>query len=682
MDITVTKTAAHPDRGSWGLRVALDGDLSGWYLRQDLGTPVSVLHTRFACRLSGLDGGEVTLAGASDSEGVAVWWLDYEPVTGALRLAAGGASELVSIDTTDWVLVEVACDVGQGKLTVWVDGQPAATLSVVLRDVATGWLGLVSPAWDATGHIEFDEWVLADGYVGPVRRAMSWVHADEPERWLVLFDRASVDSRQWAVGYADRRGVPRGRLLGLEGVGSEVIDGSTWAAVVQQVSSYLALNDPAGEVMGILVGFGFAGYVQLDGESAVVPVSSLLQVLRADALLEVNADLGTDTRPMAGAGRTQFLTARLDAPSRAEADAWLDRADVLMSEGVLPSEARGLLVQRDMGSDSAAAALRDWLDAEGWRDTRLPMVEVEESAESIDLNGAGLAWLHSTATAAATGGGGVSGFLFQSGDGLLTTSLRDALGTDWGSRARLSGYAGFAGASGSTSFEAWPRVAWFIEALVRGWTLSEAWHVSRPVLRDRVELVGDPLLRIGLPRSGYDVFGPGASWVEALGTRKLSEDELSSSLLANTGWYAVRRVDAVGRHGPVGRPVYVAAGEDVTAARLAEPVWPRDAGWRPGTRDGGLWVPMVWPSKVAARGVEKVELVREREGLGEAVVGQLTMDARGPVDGLGVAWVEGVQRFAWRVYREGRLEWASAWSAWLSPESADEALPSLVGGVV
>ena len=174
----------------------------------------------------------------------------------------------------------------------------------------------------------------------------------------------------------------------------------------------------------------------------------------------------------------------------------------------------------------------------------------------------------------------------------------------------------------------------FFEGLRQGWTLAESWFVANPVPGEGLFLVGDPLMKVALPRAGWDLFGPTGRLEDTnLGTPSLSlrENELSAVLPeamhpseGSRSVYLIRRLDHHGRSEAGTRVVEALGIPGGFVVPPALPVWPDAEGWRVLIEDNSIRLTVFWDISIRNSRVEQVELEGEIDGGAAQVIEAFT----------------------------------------------------------
>jgi hypothetical protein len=694
--------ASFPDRGTVGLKVTLEAGGDGRYLERDLGVSRSTLHARVMLNPGTVGGGWVSLMRGLDSEGGESFRLVYTPSSREVSVVLGTGAELKGVLPVglDWHCVELKVDAGAGAASLWVNGVEAETRVGPLSGLSVRrvWLGAPHKQGGAVGDLYLDDWMLGDAYLGPAPVEPTSEHADDPARWLVVYNTADADSVAWAAWYRAARGVPYANLLGLAAPVAEEVSEPAFVAWRQAISNYLSLNGLNTRVMGILCGPGIPGTYE-DAGGVSESVAGQLHRIDCGAGVVANGlargvDDATMERPTVSNLLGNLLTARIDGSDLASARLPVERAMTFEVSGF------------DGAGVGAGSDAKIWLDPYG-ADGVSDEAEGDRMLAWSSSGAGGLTRLERVLPTAPTGGEDPShgtieedGFFWgwgaaapdarffgsSSGRRLFCGVLWYANGTcgslrggasGWASAALGAGYAAVGVSTRARSASSAPHVAGFFGALRRGWTLGEAWFVSCPELRSGLTLVGDPLARFALPHRGWNVYGPFASWsgVDVSGEPRVAlraEERtlaLSGSALpaeGAVGLYLVRGVDALGREEAGGRHVRFVRSGGVGLGLSWAPAWPSAPGWT-APREGDGWrLSAAWGARFGALGVSRVDLVEGVQGAGEAVVASEAVDGRASR----VSWRRapgGVAvRYRFDVISEAGGVESSAWSGWMT----------------
>jgi len=677
--------AGFPDTaGAIGLLATTTSGYGGAYVSAPIG-PTDTLHTRFLFAPMDAAGGRAHLAGGWSADGTVRWSVSWDADASVLALEVPGESPLTTTlpASLDWHHVEAGIDRATGAATLRVNGLLVGSISgATIGQTARCWLGVLAKSRGLAGDLAMDQWVLADAPVGPHRVTPTADHAGDPARWLVVYNADHADGAAWAEHYRAARGVPYANLCGLSLPLAETVDAAAYLALRDAVLAYLDDNGLAGQAVGVLLGLGVPGYVDYAGQGDVVAVSSLLHTDSAGDAAAVNPlhrDPPID-RPTAGALGGVRFTGRIDRATLAEAVALTDRATALMADP--PSASVGGTLWLDPVPEDVSvnplytAPAAAWAQGEGPGTLRVP-VELADDGGFLSVEQDLAFWGWGQASVPVDFFGSDAGrravcVQLESADP-VADSVRSASATHWLRAALDAGYAASAASSRAYSLSALPQVGVFFAALRRGWTLAEAWCVCQPFVRSGMQMLGDPLMTVAFPMSGFDLFGP-AKHLEAIDMSqpavRLPDSErayaLPLELLPNAGQaghYLVRRVDALGR--PDGATASTHAqpmGEHVVTPPPL-PAWPDAGGWRVEVVAGELRTSAVWPVAPRSRGAERVELQAEFADASVQVlwdtvpgVGQtrFSVSLLPPADSA---------RVRWRVVGEAGSTSATAWSA-------------------
>lgn len=625
--LTITPDAAFPDRPRGGagrglLVTAATGD-DGAYLSHDLGAALPRLHTRVLLRPVGLIGGATVFLQGLDAAGEPTFTVEYDAASHQVTARVGVVAVLQAtlLVTPVWHCIELGLDTIAGTATLRINGVARDTAGGDFSTLATRRLRLGVPlkAYAATGCVHLDEWVIADTPIGPVVVEPTSDHADDPTRWLVVFNRDDADSAAFAEAYRAARGVPYANLLGLPLPTGETTDSTGHAALRDAIALYLEDTGLAQQIMGVLLCPGVPGIID-DGDPMVAAsTAALLHSDDAHAFPVTNPHFATGVRPTAAALAGVRLTARIDAPTPALALALLERATNLSATGLGGGDDAALWLDPTPPGvpvdHPAALHMSAWRETPDAAATRLPMQWTEAGSALAAVQNDGFIW--------GWDGGDAPADLFGTPAGRRVVSvrlphtpgpaplLRDPGATHVHAAALAAGYAalGLSTRVGSPSHT--PRVGPFFDALRRGWTLAEAWLAALPVLRDGPFLAGDPLLTVATPRAGWDVHGPVAT-LEHINpdapALRLREADRSLALEAPMypdpqvpERYVLIHRDALGRAD--GSACAVSTGSSAVP-----PVWPDVEGWPLAGVDGRLVARAWWDRPLRACGVERVEL--------------------------------------------------------------------------
>jgi len=226
------------------------------------------------------------------------------------------------IFTEHWLSEE--CD----EANTWCEGTDITTDGTVAWDD----FGVLAGEWDSGGCFDLP----------PEDRTLQC-----PGSWLVLFNANNPDSVQWVQWYAAQRSIPGENLLGLDippGTAEQVGDdgvGFYEQYVRGPVLSHLADHQALDErIMGILVGYAVPGSFTWQGNpmntgGGGYSITSALQMPARDYRATIPSplypnpfyDLQTPlTKSILNTHPGIYVTARIDAPTLADAQALTTRA--------------------------------------------------------------------------------------------------------------------------------------------------------------------------------------------------------------------------------------------------------------------------------------------------------------------------------------------------------------------
>ena len=701
--LTQTADASFPDRprdgAGVGMKVALSQGNDGAHLLHDLAGPHSSVYVRFALRDESASGGAAWIAGGCDAQGQPVWWVDYDADTGHVTCHhVSGPTVSVTLNALSWHVIEIGVDATAGALRVWIDGVLADEAAGGVSSPATRhvWLGAIFKATSLAGHLHFDEWAVSDTAPGVVTVAPESDYANDPARWLVIYNTAVNDAVAWVESYRSARGLPYANLLGLDLPITETIDDAQYASLVASINTYLSRHDLDDQVMGILAGYGVPGYVDYFGDGTLEPLPALLHRLDGAVDTKANANAANAlpsrvTRAQLGPDR---LTARIDGPDLASAQAITSRATALMSDGLADAEQATLWFDPFAGDGSVATAYIDrmleWVQSIDRMRTRLPLKlsgdidQPDVDAEFSAIHDDGFLWSWDRTTPSKppadffASPAGKRVFCLQMHlTAPSATSMRSATPSNWIEAPLANGYASAAAASRSYSPSAIPYARPFFEAMRRGWTLAEAWYLAAPLLREGLYLTGDPLMRVALPKRGWDVFGP-VSRLTAFTPDQpllaLREHETSWPLSddqkpgpGHVGTYVVRHVDARGRSEGSLSIVSVVNHAGQAGRPPTRPIWPDHAHWPVRMVDQALVFELLWDRPLGVCAVESVALRGEVDGGAEMTLSAPALDPRRERVRVTLAMPAQSGRYRWRITSSAGVVVETPWSQRVQP---------------
>lgn len=702
--LTQSPTAAFPDRprvgGGVGLNVQASIGSAGAAVDTDLGVAVSAAHLRLMLHAGDLADGSIMLARGEDVDAGFVVGIVFSPGDRTVSLRLGDATALSSapLDALPWHHVEASIDADAGSATLWVDGQRVddatrLTLSAIRR---VAW-GAPRKHHQCSGTCAIDECVVATSYVGPVVVAPASPHADDPARWVVLYDRGNPESVAFADAYRSRRGVPFANLIALDAPTGETLTAAEYADVAQRVNDYLALNGLTQHVLGVLLGYALPAFVETGPGDRVESAAAWMHTAETAPLPTVNplAQDDAPTRPTADNLAGLRLTATLDAPTLADALERLDRADDLRDRAMDTQRSTLWFDPYFSDSEFAASATQQLVAWSGSADrealrtpTRWSRDPAEDDASfasfaEVSEDGFFFGWSEAVPPAglfAEPVGERAVSYQFNPAQPTALT-LRVAEADDWIRRPLSAGYAAAIACSRSTSYGHAPFARPFFESLRRGWTLAEAVMTAMPMLAEGFFLCGDPLLTLRTPRIGWDVFGPFAS------TGDLDPEAPAARLpAASTSWpLPVNGAEApqsrliVHRSGASDESpcsfawIPVASGGEHVTMRTAALQWPVQSGWPVRGIDGRLEFAVLWATLAPATPPDTAQLQQQAaEGGPVETVYEANVAPHATSFVVRLDRGQEALRYRWRLLRGESELAASAWSRWIDASAAQE----------
>ncbi len=690
--------ASFPDRRGTlglGLRVSNFAGSGGQYLEHDLGQSYSSINTRFMINPATFLGGSLTILLGLQSTGQESFRVVYESATRQLRLVLDTGDLLATNLSQElpWHCIEIKSNVDAGEAALWLNGVSVGTISRPPGSQATRklWIGGVFKDSTATGELYIDEWIISDEYIGPVTVDAKSLYADDPTRWLVIYNTTDLESIAWAENYRQSRGVPFANLVGWSLSTSEVIDLTQWLSLYDSINDYLVNNRLDNQVLGILIGYRVPGYVDLNGSGFIEAVPALLHHTETTPLFNPLSKEGPPTRPTKTNLNGFHLTARIDGPTLGDAQAMVLRSTALMDHGVGNGSSSTMWIDpyTTPGSetDPHIASMVSWASSLNRMRTRLPLkvsaeINPQQEVQFNQIQDDGFFWGWSATTPSpgffGTPGGDRVFCLQLSTTASTGPSLRGAALGHWLDTAVDAGYAAVASSSRSYSTSAIPLIQPFFDALREGWTLSEAWFVANPVPGEGLFLTGDPLLTLAMPRAGWDIFGP-VNQLEEIDPNKpslaLREDEFGVALqnalhppANDRGLYLIRRIDPLGRSEVGTRVVQAVNIEGVAQQPPLMPVWPDTENWPLSMEDGMVSLCLMWGRPIQDCRIQTVELEAQVPGDNAIQVLQELAPKRTDIN---VKLLQPLPnqptRYRWRIY-SSKTNWIrTSWSEIITP---------------
>ncbi len=352
--------------------------------------------------------------------------------------------------------------------------------------------------------------------------------AEMPDSWLVLYNANSSDSVQWKTWYLGQWDIPEDNALALdvdpsaERIQRDVFEDDIYFAVYD----YLTNNPPvASRVMGIIVGYRVPGSFYVDDNTPAQNGGGGWSVSNKLALLSPG-DVGWYKKecphwfvPTFGPGDARvtkatlaanyYLTARIDAPTLADAEELTTRARAITS-GAIPMTGDDWLYYDydDPGSpggdqwDILRLTINDWITS-GPPELYPWLVFESDGAAADPIPHCALMFSYYRLTgwqdadwSGAPTGPRILGFALNSFGATTVRSTTD-LGGRFVPNALVNGH--FAAAIGATA-EPYvltaPYPGTIVWCLSEGRTLGEAFFHSNRYTGWMWEVVADPLLRV------------------------------------------------------------------------------------------------------------------------------------------------------------------------------------------
>lgn len=346
--------------------------------------------------------------------------------------------------------------------------------------------------------------------------------ADMPDSWLVLYNANNAESVTWKDWYIQQWGIPEANTLGLDVASNERVDRDHFQSqIFSPVRDHLDNNpDLKTKIMGILVGYRVPGCFYRDSTSPPLQggggwsTSSNLQDLEQSTWYKrasphhFVAYWQPDSVRLSKATISDqvYITARLDAPTLADAQALTVRAKAIRESTVpLPTTDRLYYDFVDIGAPGGdhwrAMELTlgcEWLTEPAWR---FPWAQFDSDSEpmpncAMHFSYYRLTGWDSVPWDADPLGTRIVALALNSYGATTVRSTTDHNGR-FVPNALVNGQ--FAAAMGATAepyLGSEPHPDTIVWCLAQGWTLGEAFFWANPYLNHMWELVGDPLLTV------------------------------------------------------------------------------------------------------------------------------------------------------------------------------------------
>lgn len=704
--------AAFSDRpviGGTGLQINCEAGDDGQALTIPATASGTSLHVRFALRNVSATGGRVMPVRLLDADGWQLAAIVFDLDSSQLAVEQIGLASMgLSVSELDrWHVYELALDTIAGTTTIWIDGVVRNSWPSVMSLGNVAQLQVGAPRKDTglAGEIHFDELIIDDQYVGPVVVEPSSDHPDDPTRWVVLYRLDDADSVAFAYSYHERRGVPLANLVPMDVPGDEVIDVTTYTALVAGITAYLSTNGLESQVIGILIGHGMPGYVDSTGSGLLESLPALLTKRDGQLSYFVNPHASTptkDNRLTVARLDGTYVTARIDAASLNESIGLLDRSEAIAHEPLEPASSQ-LWLDPVAGSGASYVTYTDaawaWADSVAAMRLRLPVIRVTDGgvydpASFTSISSDGFAWLWSNGTQPTS-----SFFGSPFGSRVAFTqldlqhqaeSVRQAQSDNWITLALGAGYAAAAASCRAYSSGALADPGRFFGALQQGWTLAEAWFVSQPILREGLYLIGDPLLRCQFPAPGLSLFNVTDgldAWQTtqpaAMPNQADSPIDLTPALSPSSGqsnWAFAVWYDQQGQPSFPGKLLTVSNNSGELVEALPTFAWPNVNRWRPGQAGGQLTFTAIVDHTV--RSLSDIELILQQQDAGTVVTEIFrTRLAPGRQHVQHVqAWPDQAMSYRWSVTDGTSQTISGPWSAVIEQAAAEQSSPIAFGG--
>jgi len=698
MSIAITQSpeAAFPDRPERegiGLLVDMAEGCDGGFVRHDLQHDCNVLHVRVMVNPNNVTGGQLTVIELVDRIDRRILRLKYLPDSRRVELDCPLAATIATtlLHSLNWHCIELQVDKLDGRIKLWVNGIDLASEETAGELPFTGTVRLGAMYKDrmTSGQIFLDEWIIADQYIGPVIVKPKSDYADDPARWLVIYNTSEPDSVTWAQTYRDLRNVPYANLIGLDLAGDEVISLQQYDELVTATNEYLAFNNLYEQVMGVLIGYRVPGYVDTDSQGRLDPVPALMyrDYNSPGPYINTNAGDHIPARPTYNTLNGDRLTARIDAPDLQAALELIYRAGNIINKDAGDGEDCHIYIDSCISPAPIYQPITDminnWVDSIDRMKTRLPVDTCRDNTDYQDndfdrIDNDAFLWSVSMQPAPP-----LQLFSQPAGRRIVSVQLHlaaNAAGTlrnippsNWIDVPLYHGYAAAIASARAYSPSAVPYPRPFFHALKQHWTLAEAWYLAQPVLREGLYLVGDPLLTADFPKEGWNLFGP-IDRLEELQPDQpamaLRSDQLAIKLPDQlkctenqVAYYLVRRVDQLGRSEASLQTVRTATINGQSHNVPLPPAWPDQPGWNIKVEDNNAVFTIIWPHQIRFADVDRIELLGITNGGNEFTVQTHNVESHSHFLIVQCTLPTELTRYRWRIISPSGVVIHSPWSA-------------------
>ncbi|MEM6333751.1 MAG: LamG-like jellyroll fold domain-containing protein [Planctomycetota bacterium] len=698
--LTQSATAAHPDAPTpplgatpLGLSGALQQGSVGRVIDALLASAEPVLHARFVVRHDEFNFGAATLARLIDPAGRPVAWVSLstalspnDPPTITLHTATADAAPVTLAANLPWTSVELATNATSQTATLHIDGRLAATAPIPADDIARVELGIAAPT-SAVGSIALDDLVLTNQTVGPLARDPQRNDAADPARWLVVYRQDQPDSAAFAAAYRNARHIPYANLLGLTAPDEETITPAQEADLRQQIADYLAHANLASTVVGVLLAPGVPGLVDLVGNGSILwPTASSIETDQTP-ISETPNPFATHplARPTAPLPSNLLMVARIDGPPELTLDL-IDRATQRIAAPLTDQPAPRAFID-PFGTPSQdgphTTATANWPATINAIRTHLPITATSDVDRALPtLADDALVFAFEPGPAAPSRFAESihrTALINASTVPPTTSSLRTNPTLNWAGAATAAGYSVAIAATAQYSASVAPSLDRFAAALLAGWTLAEAFFVSRPSLGTPFHFIGDPLTTVRFPPAATRVTGLAGSTLDALAAPLVAELPASTTATPVPATLAqqddrvvvaIQPLDADDQPSAAATTAQLIRHNGMWQPAPALPAWPRAIDWPVRQTQGRPRPLAIWERPLRELGLSRVTLESRTD---QTVQTRAEFDATTtphPLIELEADTPLAATQYRWRVVGPSGASTATPWSAAVGPASA------------
>ena len=629
-----------------GCRVSFTPGLGTAYYTHDTGQSLMSWHYSTLVRFADTFSGDINFISLRSIDDSVILDIKYLSLTNQLEFTPinNPAISIPFDHPTDWHQLEFSYENSTQQFIVYINGQSASisTLDLNGKIFEKIILGCTYKSNDTTGHIDIDHAIINNQYIGTRFPKPLSSHADAPSRWLLVYNKDNEDSLIFAKYYLETRGLSYANLLGLSLPTDETITHSQYQAMRDQIYLYLSNNDDKKQIMGIFLGYGVPGYY--NQSTYTHSTSAHLQTSQADQQIIHNTSYNSEkiTRPTLETSKYKKMTAQIDAPTLNEALEMLDKAKVI-SEKKNPQHNPNAKIYLDTHTGSQNSAL--FSDFEAWTkedaitplNTTIKLNDSQSENDEFTTISSDDFFFGTTNIITAPPEGFFSQpsgrriFAFQFNNNLITaSSLRTPNPNQWLPKSINQGYASGAGTSGIISLSSVTNIPRFLEALSQDWSLAEAWHVACPTLRDKLFLIGDPLMKVSFPKACTKIYQTTLNNTSLIKTLQphIKSFTIPSNLhptATQDNSYLITQTDYLGIENTATHAnIKISTHNNKCIISEEKPIWPNTSNWPFSTENNQYLLSLHFINITRKTNITQIQLIRMNQNQTETIIYKIT----------------------------------------------------------